>query len=309
MTVRLTLAALFVIPAVMAYPWQSVPERWVLGVAIAVVVVLFARGWGWFLTDMVARRMAILLRRGRIRDTGTSDEYATVALRVERREATELPLALVAGYLDRYGICFDKVRVVNCDAGGACATWVALTLSAADNISALSARSSRIPLRDTAELAGRRLADHLREAGWEVSVDQEDGAPAAPLSGEAKERWRGVADGQGFLAAHRIGVDERLAERLAAVRAHEVAEIWTVIEFTGTRARPEIAAACALRTAGRPGSRAPLPGLTPAHGRHAEGLTAMAPASGRRLPGPATPVPSDLLMQLRWPVGTALSRT
>ena len=153
MTVRLTLAALFVVPAVMAYPWQTVPERWLLGVAIVAFVVLFARWRGWFVTAIVARRLAILLRRGRIRDGRASGEDATVALRVEPREAMELPLALVVGYLDRYGIRFDKVRVTNRDVGGVRETWVTLTLLAADNVPALSARSPRIPLRDTVELA------------------------------------------------------------------------------------------------------------------------------------------------------------
>ncbi|CAN3126629.1 type VII secretion protein EccE [Mycobacterium sp. smrl_JER01] len=288
MTVRLTLAALFAVAAAMAYPWQSVPDRWLLGVSVAVVIVLFARWRGAFLTTVVGRRLAMLLRRGRIRTPGTSDEYATVTLRIEPRMTAELPLDLAAGYLDRYGISFDKVRITSRDVAGTGVTWVGLTLGAADNVAALSARSARIPLRDTAELAGRRLADHLREAGWEVVVDD---TPDAPVSASATERWRGVDDGQGFLVAYRITVDERLDETLSAVRAADAAETWTVVEFTGSRTRPALAAVCVLRTSQRPGARAPLAGLTPEHGRHAAALAASAPGSHRRLLGAATPIP------------------
>ena len=35
MIVRLTLAALFVVPAAMAYPWQTTTDRWLLGAAVA----------------------------------------------------------------------------------------------------------------------------------------------------------------------------------------------------------------------------------------------------------------------------------
>ncbi|WNG88118.1 type VII secretion protein EccE [Mycobacterium sp. ITM-2016-00317] len=280
MTLRLTLAALLVVPAAMAYPWETVGRRWLLGVAIAAVVVLFARWRGHFVTTILGRQIGILLRRGRIRDTEASGEYTTVTLRLEPRESRELPPALIAGYLDRYGITFDKVRVTHRDVDGTRVTWVGLTLGAAANIAALSARSPRIPLRDTAEVAARRLADHLREAGWDVTVDD---APAAPLSGAATERYSGVDDGRGFLAAYRIAVDGSLDETFSAVRAHDSGEVWTVAESTGSRTRPELAAACVLRTADRPASRAPLPGLTPEHGRHARALAALAPGSDRRL--------------------------
>ena len=45
-----------------------------------------------------------------------------------------------------------------------------MTLGVAENLAVLRARPPRIPLRDTAEVAGRRLADHLRETGWNVYV-------------------------------------------------------------------------------------------------------------------------------------------
>lgn len=311
MTVRITLALLFVIPAAMAYPWQSTADRWLLGVAIAVVVVLFAWWRGMFVTTIIARRIAMVRRRNHTGGSHHSSEFATVVLRVEPRATTDLPVDLIVGYLDRYGISFDKVRVSNRDVGGARTTWVTLTLGAADNLSALSARSPRIPLRDTVEVAARRLADHLRETGWEVAVDNAvtDGeAGSAPLP-QGKETWRGISDGSEYVAAYRISVDEQLADTLAALWALESGAIWTALEFTGSRARPELAAACAIRTDGRPGARAPLPGLGPERGRHRPALAALAPGSDQRLSAAPVPVSAELLSQLRWPTGQELSRT
>ncbi|MDZ4270170.1 MAG: type VII secretion protein EccE, partial [Mycobacterium sp.] len=171
MIIRITLVLLFVIPAVMAYPWQSTADRWLLGVAAAVVVVVFAWWRGLFVTTMVARRIAMLRRRNHTGGSHQSSEFATAVLRVEPRGQTEFPLGLIAGYIDRYGIDFDKVRLTSRDVGGARTTWVGLTLGAADNVSALSARSSRMPLQDTVKVAARRLADHLRETGWDVISD------------------------------------------------------------------------------------------------------------------------------------------
>jgi type VII secretion protein EccE len=290
----------------MAYPWQSAPDRWLLGLAVAAVVILFAWWRGFFLTTMLSRRIALLARRGKIGVPATSDEYATVALRVEPRESAELPLGVVASYLDRYGISFDKVRVTSRDIGGSRTTWVTLTLGAAENLSALSARSSHIPLQDTAQLAARRLSDHLREIGWEVTLDE---TPAVPVAEPSKETWRGVSDAQGYLAAYRIAADEQLADNLSAVWSSGADEVWTAVEFTGSRRRPEVAAACALRTGGRPGRVAPVSGLTPEAGLHAPALTALAPDSDQRLSAHATPAGHGLLATLRWPAGAALSRT
>jgi type VII secretion protein EccE len=61
---------------------------------------------------------------------------------------------------------------------------VSLTLGAADNLAALRARSPRIPLRDTAEVAVRMLVDHLSETGWNVVVTN---AVDAPIHGMTKE--------------------------------------------------------------------------------------------------------------------------
>ncbi|MGB3355724.1 MAG: type VII secretion protein EccE [Mycobacterium sp.] len=306
MIIRLTLALLFAIPAAMAYPWQSTSDRWVLGVAVAVVVVVFAWWRGLFVTTMVARRIAMLRRRNHVGGSHQSSEFATAVLRVEPRDQTDLPLGVIAGYVDRYGIHFDKVRVTSRDVGGTRTTWVGLTLGAADNLAALAARSTRMPLQDTVEVAARRLADHLRETGWEVSTDD---AAATPVPEQGRETWRGIRDGRGYLAAYRIRTDERLADTLAALSASDQGETWTALEFTGSRAHPEIAAACAIRTAERPGSRAPLAGLTPERGEHRPALAALATDSDRRLSAAPTPAPADLLSHLRWPTGTALSRT
>lgn len=298
MIVRLTLALLVAIPAAMAYPWQSSADRWLLGVAIAVVIVLFAWWRGLFVTTMIARRIALWRRRNRTDGSHRSCEFATVVLRVEPRETGDVPLALISGYLDRYGIAFDKVRVTSRDGGGARTTWVALTLAAADNLTALAARSPRIPLQDTVELAARRLADHLRETGWEVTVDND---VTTPMPDQGTETWRGVRDQQGYVAAYRISIDGRLAETLGAVWKSDSAEIWTALEFTGSRPHPELSAACVLRTDKRPDSHAPLPGLAPERGLHRPALAALAPGSDRRLPGTPVRAPADLWSQLRWP--------
>lgn len=306
MIVRLSLAALFVVPAVLAYPWQASTDRWLLGVAVAVVVILFAWWRGYFVTTMVARRIALLTRRGKIVRPRQDPRYATVTLRVTPRESTELPLALVAGYLDRYGIRFDKVRVTSRDIGGARTTWVGLTLGAADNVAALSARSSHIPVQDTAHLAARRLADHLREIGGEVTLDDR---PPVLVCGQSKETWRGVYDGAGYLAAYRIAVDERLPDTVASVWSCGAEEIWTAIEFAGSRTHPEVAAACAVRTAERPPAGAPVAGLTPERGTHGHALTSLEPESNQRLSAQPVPISQGMLTALRWPAGTELSRT
>ena len=275
MMVRLSLALLVAIPAAMAYPWDSTADRWLLGVAIGWVVVLFAWWRGLFVTTMIARRIAMWRRRGRAHGSHHSSEFATVALRVTPRTDEELPLDLLVGYLDRYGIDFDKVRVSSRDVAGVRTTWIGLTLGAVDNIAALSARSASIPLRDTAELCARRLADRLRELGWEVS-DADLAAGARPLAATgAKETWRAVSDEQGHLAAYRITVDEELADTLAAVWAAGAAETWTALELTGSRAHPELVAVCALRSDDRPAAKAPLSGLSPYHGLHGVVLAAL----------------------------------
>lgn len=279
MTTRITLALLFVIPATMAYPWPSTRDRWILGVAVVAVAVLFAWWRGMFLTTVAGRRIAMLLRRNKVQDRGSA-KFTTVLMRVDSPELTGLPLHLIAGYLDRYGIRCDKVRVTTRDVEGARTTWIGLTLSAVDNLTALQARSSRIPLHDTAEVVARRLADHLREAGWSVSIVDSADVPAAP---SAKETWRGVRDDTGYVAAYDVKVDDELANTLAEIRALPSQDTWTALEFTGTATKPSASAVCALRTGERPAPGAPIPALQPLKGRHRAALAALDPLSTERL--------------------------
>jgi type VII secretion protein EccE len=306
MIVRLTLAALFVVPAAMAYPWQTAVDRWLLGAAIVVVVTVFAWWRGMFVTTILARRIALLARRGGREGTSASAEYATVALRIVPGASENLPLPLLTGYLDRYGITFDKVRVTSRDLDGARTTWIAVTLGAADNLAALSARSPRLPLQETVALTARRLADHLREIGWDVVLDD---APDALPGEQGKETWRGVAEGRGFVAAYRITVDEHLPETLAAVWSCGADEVWTAVEFIGSSRCPDVTAACAVRTTEKPGATAPVAGLTPERGRHGSALTAMRPQSSRRLANQPAALPHGVLTALRWPTLSAVSRT
>ena len=63
-TGRITLALLAVVPAVMAYPWRSPRDQWVLGIAVAVVIVLFGWWRGLHFTTILRRRLAMMRRRG-----------------------------------------------------------------------------------------------------------------------------------------------------------------------------------------------------------------------------------------------------
>jgi type VII secretion protein EccE len=280
MTARLAFASLFVAAAVLARPWQSPVERWVLGVSVAAVLVLIAWWGGLFLTTRIGRRLAMWWRRvskGQ-EDKAVDPTAATVVLRVE--PAVEGQLPIVVSYLNRYGIRCDTVRVTHRDIDGTRRSWISLTVAATDNLAALQARSSRIPLRDTTEVVGRRLADHLREDGWTVTVV--DGVDT-PLPDPAKETWRGVKDESGYAAAYRVAVTDKLADTLAAVRGLAAREVWTVLEFTGDPSQPQLAVGCAVHTGERPGVKAPVPGLTPQRGRHRPALQALSPLSAARL--------------------------
>jgi type VII secretion protein EccE len=282
MTARLALASLFVVAAVLARPWQSPVERWVLGVSVAAVLVLIAWWGGLFLSTRIARLLTMWWRnlsknKG---DSGFSPTVETVVLRVD--PAAEAQLPIVVGYLNRYGIRCDKVRVTHRDMDGTRRSWISLTVAATDNLAALQARSSRIPLRDTAEVVGRRLADHLRENGWTVTVV--DGVDT-PLPDPAKETWRGVKDESGFAAAYGVAVTDSLADTLAAVCGLPARQIWTVLEFTGEPSQPQLVVGCAMHTDERPGAKAPVPGLIPQRGRHRPALRALSPLSSDRLDG------------------------
>ena len=213
-------------------------------------------------------------------------------MRVDPADPAQLPV--VVRYLDRYGIRCDKVRVTHRDAGGTRRSWISLTVAAADNLAALRARSSQIPLRDTTEIVGRRLADHLREKGWTVTlVDGVD----SPLPDPGKETWRGVKDDSGFVAAYRVSVSDKLDAVLAGIGALPAQETWTALEFTGSPSQPQLTVGAAIRTPDRPARKAPLAGLKPAGGRHRPALAALNPLSSDRLEGNPAATPQALLQR------------
>ncbi|MGA9375776.1 MAG: type VII secretion protein EccE [Mycobacterium sp.] len=298
MTARLALALLFTVPAALAYPYETLTQRWVLAVAVAVVTVLFAWWRGDFAATKLARQWSI--RRGnraKVRDFAEAGDSATVVLRFDDSASVELPVALIAGYADRYGLRLDKVRITSRDRAAERRSWITLTLDAAQNLPALQARSERIPLHGTADITGRRLADHLRESGWTVSVRE---VVPRPVSSEARETWRALTDEAGFLTAYRIPAAS-LPGVLDAVWAHPTAELWTAVEFgPGT-----VTGVVAVRSAERPAADAPIPGLATLGGRQRRVLDALNPLSSQRLPGhhPADPA---LAEELRWPTGTAV---
>lgn len=309
---RITLALLAVIPAVMAYPWsdpgRSPRGQWALGVAIAVVLLLFSWWRGQHVTTILARRWAMLRHRRRpVSDVGDATR-STALLSIEplAADADSLPLPLIAEYLDRYGIRAEAIRISSRHNGsGAGQTWIGLTVSAVQNLTALRARSPRIPLPETAQVAARRLADHLRELGWAASpVDAAD-APRL-VTPHARETWRGVREEDGdYVAAYRINAihlaDSTPSDTLAEIWSYPARETWTVLEIAGAGSGRTLAAACAFRTVGRPEKAAPLAGLTPHAGNHRRALAALDPVSTRPLAGRICS-PADVLGQLSWPV-------
>ena len=301
MTLRIALALFAIVAAAMAYPWQSNTDYWILGVAIAVVVIVFAWWRGLFLTTMIGRRLAVW-RRNHSKPKVRPSDRTTVLLRVDDPAGVGLPLPLVAGYTERFGIRCDKVRVTSVDVGGARTTWIGLTLSARDNLAALQARSADLPLTETAGIVGRRLADQLREAGLEVAVVVE---AAAPLIERGRETWSGVRDDKGTVSGYGIPVDEHLAERLTEVWSLPD-ETWTFLEFSGTSARPMAAAACAIRTDAPP-KNAPVVGLVGQPGVQRPLMTAMDPRAVVRLGIAAVQPPAGQLEQLLWGVDSTRS--
>jgi ESX secretion system protein EccE len=301
----MTLALLAVVPAVLAYPWRSPRDYWVLGIAAVVVIVLFGWWRGLYFTTILRRRLAIMGRGNEFIGESASAAATTALLRIGASEGDGemLPLALIAEYLDRYGIHADKIRITSRDNASDASrreTWIGLTISATDNLAALQARSSAIPLHETAEVAARRLADHLREIGWEATTVAADDIPRL-LTSNVRERWRGVQRGPtDHLAAYRIRVDEALPEALEAIRSYSAGETCTALEIAGDRTRITVAAACAFQTDAAPERRAPLAGLIPQRGNQWPALTALDLLSTRRLDGHAE-VPADLLARLDWP--------
>lgn len=310
-TGRLTLALLVAVPAAMACPWTSARDRWLLGIAVAALIMLLGWWRGLRFTTILRRRLA-LTRRRRDREalpgTGTdesgADVLTTALLHITPAgDADVLPLDLIAGYTDYYGLTAEAIRVTSRDAapeGGALQrdTWIGLTLSGTANLAALQARSPRIPLRQTAEVAVRRLGDHLREIGWTVSAAAPDEVPGL-FGPTASETWRGVCQGSAdHVAAYRVDVDEALPDTLAAIWAYPAAETWTALEIVGGPAGRMLAVGCALRT-GESLRGVPVPGLTAQRGNHRPALRGLHPMSTERLEGPAD-LSDGLLERLRW---------
>lgn len=306
-TGRITLALLAVVPAAMAFPWPSARDRCLLGVAAVVVVLLFGRWRGLFFTTILRRRLAVMRRNSGEPSVPGSGAGArsTVLLQIvpPAPDPGELPLMLIAGYVKRYGLRADAIRVTSRDTGpdgGAPMrdTWIGLTLSATTNLAALQARSPRIPLEQTAQVAVRRLADHFREIGWTANVVAPESVPQ-PSNPSARETWHAVRHGRAdYVAAYRVTVDDALPDMLAAIRSYPARETWTALEIAGSGTGRTLAVACALRTE-EPPRHAPLPGLIPHQGNHGPALLALDPLSTERLDGPSN-VADDLLARLHW---------
>lgn len=312
---RITLALLAVVPAVMAalsHPSQSTRAYWLIGIAVVVVILLFGWSRGLYFTTMLRRRLAIAgraqSRASRAAEPGANTR-STALLRIGAApsDAQPLPLPLIAGYLDCYGIRADHIRITNRNnATGQVETWIGLTVSAVDNLAALQARSAQIPLHQTAEVAGRRLADHLREIGWDAATVSSDDVPELldfQTQKASRETWRSVQQGDSdYVAGYRVNADDDLPGTLTQVRSQSAREIWTALEIA--QAAPgglyTVTAACALRTDAAPSSAAPVAGLTLERGNQRPVLTALDPLSTQRLPG-HTEAPADLLSRLDWP--------
>jgi type VII secretion protein EccE len=303
------LVLLAVVAAALAFPWHSVRVRWVLGVAILAVIVLLARWRGLPVTTILYRRLAILRPNRGARRAGESvtDVRTTALLRVTPPlgDADSLPLPLVASYAQRYGLRADAIRVTSRDSMSEVGTreretWIGITLSAADNLAALQARSARIPLHETAEVAARRLADHLRESGWTAAIANPDDVPS-PFPRPAKETWVGLSQGSSnYVAAYGVKVDTALPNTLAAIWSYPVREVWTAAEISGSGANQTLAVACAFRTDAKPTANGPLPGLISKSGIQRAALTALDPLSNQRLDGHVALPESLLLERLRW---------
>jgi type VII secretion protein EccE len=308
-TGRITLVLLAVVAAAIAFPWESARERRVLGVAVVVVIVLLARWHGLPLTTILRRRLAILRPNRGARLTGESgtDVRTTALLRITPPESAPdvLPLPLIASYAKRYGLRAHAIRITSRDStseNGAREreTWIGLTLSAADNLAALQARSPRIPLHETAEVAARRLADHLREGGWAATLAESDDVPT-PYPRSARETWAGIRQGStDYVAAYGVKVDTALPNTLAAIWSYPVREVWTVLEVAGAGDDQTLAVATALRTDARSTGSGPLPGLTSQSGNQRAALTALDPLSNQQLDGHVALPEALLLERLRW---------
>jgi type VII secretion protein EccE len=290
----------------MAYPWHTTRDYWLLGIAAMVVVVLF--GWWGRLhfTTILGRRLAMAGRRGTpIPPAGAATTTALLRIGPPVDEHDVLPLPVIATYLDRYGIRADKIRITSRDNASDASrreTWIGITISGVDNLAALQARSSRIPLHETAEVAARRLADHLREIGWEANTVGADDVPRL-VTPKARETWSAVQrDASDYVVAYEVSVDNALAETLDAIRSHPARETCTALEIAGGGSgRPlTIAAACAFLTEAAPEKGTPLPGLIAQRGNQLPALIALDLLSTQRLDG-HTAAADGVLASFAWP--------
>jgi type VII secretion protein EccE len=310
---RITLVLLALVAAAMAYPWHSTRERWVLGIAIVVAITLLARWHGLAVTTILRRRVAILRpnRGAHLGGRSGTDVRTTALLRVTAPEADPdvLPLPLIASYVERYGLHAEAIRVTSRDGTSDTGarqreTWIGLTFSAADNLAALQARSPQVPLDKTAEVAARRLADHLRESGWKATIAEPDDIPG-PYPRSARETWGGIEQGStDYVAAYQVKADTALPDTLAAIWSYPIRETWTALEVAGAGDDQTLAVACAFRTDAPPAASGPLTGLIPQSGNHRPALAALHPLSTQRLDGHTALADAVLLSRLRWPSTT-----
>ena len=236
-----------------------------------------------------------------------TDVRTTALLRVTPplADADALPLPLIAGYAERYGLRADAIRVTSRDSTSEVGTreretWIGVTLSAADNLAALQARSPHIPLHETAEVAARRLADHLRESGWTAALAAPDDVPT-PYPRSAAKPGPGFAR-EAPITLPRMGSRSTPRCRTRSRRSGRTrsAKSGRRLEVTGAGDDQTLAVACAFRTDASPGASGPLPGLISKSGIQRAALTALDPLSSQRLDDHVALPESLLLERLRW---------
>jgi type VII secretion protein EccE len=295
-TIRIALALFAIVSAALAYPWTTTADRWALGLAIGVVLIVFAWWRGLFVTSMVKRRLQIW-RRNHSKPSVRPTDRVTVVLRVRDPACVGLPLPLVSSYVERFGIRCDSVRVTTLVDRAHRATWVSMTLDAKANLAALMARGPELPLADTAGIVARRLADQLREVGLEATLVERTDAPL-PVPG--RETWTDVRVDQDHLTAFGLAVDGQFAKRVGDVWGQST-PTWTALEFGGTSTHPTVAAECAFRSAEKL-KGAPVAGLVAQRGVQGALLTALDPRAVARLGIEPVPLPVGLLDRIGWPV-------
>ena len=304
MTVRIALALLFIVPAAMAYPWESDIDWWVLGVAIAVVIVVFAWWRGLFVTTMIGRRLAVWRRNHPSRS--------------RRRRATSL--CCCASTIRRAWACrcrwWPATSSASASAARRCGSPAA-TRRAPHDVDRHDAGRRRqpgraagpflgLPLHDTAEIVGRRLADHLRETGLDASiVDDAAGTARRP-------RPRDVARGQ---RRARVRVGLRNPGRRTPRRATRRGVVAAGGDLDRARIQWYLSASHGVRAyarSGPPRRRAArrVAGLTPASGHsaaaaHRVGSAASAVVSTSR----AARCRRAAWSGVGWPVGAALAQS